>query len=339
MPTRRALVIGTGVGGLAITHRLLRSDWEVVVLEPEAPARPVGIPTALTDFGLDAARRLGLLPALVQRRQPRCDLVQVDETGVPLAVRPKPSPRHPVLNEDDVIAALDDTIGDAAPRRRENLPVLIADDCGVTAVAGNGDADWFDVVVGADEACTEVGDAVFPDTSDTRPPSWSTVSRRIDVASSCAVSMDLTGRSVRLHPLRDNNSAVSFAWQDVPGMIHWPQQFADLGALVPSLLSHVDGIACTAFSRGWTRGWFHRQIALLGDPVWNLGPYADHGFSLSIGAAELLGDALDIFPCGAEALSWWERVVRPYVRRAQTRVRGLDERRARRDSPSTRSAN
>ncbi|WP_143116403.1 FAD-dependent oxidoreductase [Lentzea xinjiangensis] len=337
MPTRRALVIGAGVGGLATTYRLLRSDWDVVVLEPPAQPLPTGLPTTLTDFGVDAARRLGLLPALVRRRQPRCDLVEVDATGLPLAVRPRPSARNPAVTEHDVLAVLDDAIGGAASRRREDLPVLLADDCGVTAVSPNGDTDWFDVVVGADGACADIGDAVFPDTCDAPRPRWSTVSRPIGMASSCAVSMDLVTRTIRLHPLRDGGSAVSFAWRDLPG-VHWPEQFADLGWLVPSLLSHVDGVPCAPVVRAWPGRWTHRQLALLGDSAWHLGPHAGRGISLSIGGAELLGDALDIFPDGAEALSWWERTVRPYVRRARIRPRGLGDREPKRDSPGAASA-
>jgi hypothetical protein len=44
--------------------------------------------------------------------------------------------------------------------------------------------------------------------------------------------------------------------------------------------------------------------------AWCLGPLADRGASLAIGGAELLGDALDIFPDADEALRWWERSLR-----------------------------
>ena len=337
MPTRRALVIGAGVSGLAITHRLLRSDWEVVVLDQPAPREPDPVPAALTDFGLDAARRLGLLPALALRRHPRCDLVEVDGAGLPLAVHPKPSPRHPVLSQDDVAAVLTDVIGGAAVRRRESLPALVTDDCGVTAAFAQGDADWFDLVVGADEAAAEVTNAI-PHHLQDNPPGWSTASSRIELASSCAVFMNLSNRSIQLHPLRDAGSAVSFAWRHTSNN-SWQEQFADLGWLVPSLLSHVDGVSGGPVPRTRTDRWAHQRIALIGDAAWNLGPHAERGISLAIAGAELLGDALDIFPDGDEALCWWERTLRPYVRRAQTRSRGLDDREATWDSPSTRSAN
>jgi 2-polyprenyl-6-methoxyphenol hydroxylase-like FAD-dependent oxidoreductase len=336
MPTRRALVIGAGVSGLATTYRLLRSDWDVTVLAVPAPTRFDGIPAALGDFGLEAARRLGLLPALAQRRQPRCDVVEVDAAGVPLAVRPKPSSRHPVLVRDDVIAVLKAVLGDADCRREAEAPVLIADDCGVTATFTNGDDDWFELVVGADGAWSGVRDAVFGP-SHGESPRWSAVSSRIDLASACAVSMDLAGRSVRLHPLRDDRSAVSFAWRRT-SVAPWREVFADLGWLVPELVSLVDSKEQAQMPPVRSERWVHRRIVLIGDAAWYLGPHSDRGVSLAFGGAELLGDALDIFSQADEALSWWERTLRPYVRRAQTRNRVLEEREVAWDSPSTRSA-
>lgn len=333
MLTRRALVVGEGTSGLATTYRLLRSDWDVTVLTTGTPPRFDGIPAALTDFGLDAARRLGLLPALTERRQPRCALVQVDSAGVPLAVHPKPSPRHPVLDRDDVVAVLNDVIGEAARRHDTRVPDLVADDCGVTATFANGDEDWFDLVVGADGACSAIRDAVFSPPGDDLPR-WSTLSGRIELASSCAVSMHLATRSLRLHPLRDKQSAVSFAWRYAPDT-PWQQHFADLGWLVPELVSRVDGEPSSAWAR--TDRWVHRRIVLIGDAAWYLGPHAERCVSLALGGAELLGDALDIFPDSDQALSWWERTLRPHVRRAQARNRAPQNREARWDSPSTRS--
>lgn len=55
MATRRALVIGTGIAGLATAHRLLRSDWDVVL-----QGGPVLCTFTRSAAGLDAARRLGL---------------------------------------------------------------------------------------------------------------------------------------------------------------------------------------------------------------------------------------------------------------------------------------
>ncbi|MCP2243847.1 FAD-dependent oxidoreductase [Lentzea aerocolonigenes] len=55
MATRRALVIGTGIAGLATAYRLLRSDWDVVLLGGSAQCS-----FTCSAAGLDAARRLGL---------------------------------------------------------------------------------------------------------------------------------------------------------------------------------------------------------------------------------------------------------------------------------------
>ncbi|NKE58384.1 hypothetical protein FXN61_16750 [Lentzea sp. PSKA42] len=55
MLTRRALVIGTGLAGLATAYRLRRSDWDLVLV-----GGPAQCAFTRTADGLDAARRLGL---------------------------------------------------------------------------------------------------------------------------------------------------------------------------------------------------------------------------------------------------------------------------------------
>lgn len=88
--------------------------------------------------------------------------------------------------------------------------------------------------------------------------------------------MDLATRSIRLHPSRDSSSAVSFAWRHIPGT-PWHELFSGLDWLIPELLSRVDGESCRRVPEMRADRWVHRRIAL-------------------IGGAELLGDALDIFP-------------------------------------------
>ena len=91
MATRRACVLGAGVAGLATAMRLWRSDWDVVLVEPESPAQNSQFPHALRGAGYDAATRLGLIPRLNATSQPRCDTMLVDAAGTLLALHPKPS--------------------------------------------------------------------------------------------------------------------------------------------------------------------------------------------------------------------------------------------------------
>lgn len=314
MPTRRALVVGAGIAGLATALRLRRSDWEIVLVERAAGAQDRGFPCALRGIGYDAATRLGLMPTLIEHSQPRCDTLLVDAAGTLSALSTKPSTETPVLRRADVVTVLRETIdGIDACWYTEELS-LVEDDYGVTVTFPDGNEDWFDLVVGADGAGSAVRGAVFSERHEHRQATVS-VSSRLETASAGAVWMELAARSVRVHPLRDGSSAALFTWR---GDVSLPLQevFGDLTWLERELLSQVDGFPAvrrTSFQVHAGR-WVSRQIALVGDAAWCAGRPCDQGASLAIGGAELLGDALDIFTDVAEALVWWEEQMRPIVR-------------------------
>jgi hypothetical protein len=117
MLTRRALVVGSGVAGLATAFRLRRSDWEVVLLSHDTPSPSILIPLQGQD--LDAARRLGLEPALRQQA-----------SAAHLCLQDLAAVLHGVAVEHGV-----------------QVHGLAADDCGVTVALSAGPDEWFDLVV------------------------------------------------------------------------------------------------------------------------------------------------------------------------------------------------
>lgn len=185
MPARSALVVGSGVAGLTIAFRLRRSAWDVVLLDHDvSPPQPDPL-VVLHGDGHDAARRLGLAPALAE-----------------------------LLCREDIATVVRTVLSGVTIRSGVRAVSLVPDDCGVTVTFSGGDDDWFDLVV-----CD--------------------------------------------------------------------------GAV----LSHVDG----ALGR----------IVVVGDGT-------PHDISLDLYAAELLGDAFDIFPDAETAVRWWQEQLRPPVREAQT---------------------
>jgi 2-polyprenyl-6-methoxyphenol hydroxylase-like FAD-dependent oxidoreductase len=313
MPARRALVVGVGIAGLATALRLSRSDWQIVLLERDCPTPGNRFPSALRGVGYDAAARLGLLRGLDAVSQPRCGMTLIDATGTPLAVRPKPS--VPVLCSDDVASVLWDALGELESRRRTDVVSLVQDDCGATVWFSDGSEDWFDLVVDTDGPESSPRSAI---------QGSALVSCLLQSGAGNEVSMELQGRSVHLRPLRDGSSAVLFIWQgdvslalpEVFGDLRWP---SELLSLLDSTSVFRRACAGTHVDR-----WAHHQIALLGDAAWCANQLWDKDVSLSIGAAELLGDALDIFTETAEALVWWEDQMRRLVRRQGSMLDGRE---------------
>ncbi len=325
MSAGRALVVGAGVAGLATALRLHRSDWEIVLVERTAESRDPGFPHALHGIGYDAAARLGLLPAFAEQSQPRCETLVVDAAGSPFASYPRPLAATPVLRRADIVTVLRAAINGVTVCGHTEVLDLAEDDCGVMVTFANGDEDWFDLVVGADGAGSTVRGAVAG-----KHPGHSrvvmSVSSRLGTASADAVWMERAERSVRVHPLRDGGSTAVFTWRgDVS--LSLQETFGDLAWLGPGLLSQVDAGPASrrASIQVHADRWGSRQIALVGDAAWGAGRPCGQGASLAIGAAELLGDALDIFTGTAQALAWWEERMRPvvrHVRRQNTPHRG-----------------
>ncbi|MBF8189087.1 FAD-binding protein [Nonomuraea sp. K274] len=65
--TRRAVVVGAGIAGLAAALQLHRIGWEPVVIERAPARRSSGYVVAFFGRGYDAAERMGILPALCER--------------------------------------------------------------------------------------------------------------------------------------------------------------------------------------------------------------------------------------------------------------------------------
>src|SRR3569623_2142056 len=61
---RSAIVVGAGVGGLAVDGALARTDWQGTLLERDERLRPGGAALLLWPNGLRALRYLGLAAGL-----------------------------------------------------------------------------------------------------------------------------------------------------------------------------------------------------------------------------------------------------------------------------------
>ena len=72
----RTVICGAGVTGLTLAAQLGRSGWNVVVLTPATRVPGGGFLVKLCQDGLGAARRLGLLPYLVEHREPLLECLE-----------------------------------------------------------------------------------------------------------------------------------------------------------------------------------------------------------------------------------------------------------------------
>ena len=85
---KRAVIVGSGIAGLAAALRLGRDGWRPLVVERAPQRRSSGYMVNLLGSGYDAAERLGLIPALSERAVGLFTTVLVRADGRPKLTMP-----------------------------------------------------------------------------------------------------------------------------------------------------------------------------------------------------------------------------------------------------------
>lgn len=166
--TRRVLVVGMGVSGIATAARLRAAGWTPVLIERAPGRRSGGYFVALFGAGKAAAARLGLGARLYDRGSPQPP-VNLDRGG-----RRRPSagfgdlPGKPwLMLRGDAEQAAFEVLPDDVEIRYSTVPTAIEQDAGGVDVTlrstetGTTVTERFDLVVGADGLRSTVRSLVF----------------------------------------------------------------------------------------------------------------------------------------------------------------------------------
>ena len=166
---RRAVVVGAGVGGLALAGALARARWRVTLLERQSSLAVGRAGLVLWPNGVHALRALGIGPGLDEIGEPVTETVlrrpdgrvlarwstaeQADRFGAPTLA----------VHRQDLYDALVAELGDVEVRTGVTVTQVRTSGPGAPAVS-DGHHWWeADLVVGADGMHSVVRDALFPD--------------------------------------------------------------------------------------------------------------------------------------------------------------------------------
>ncbi|MFE3137698.1 FAD-dependent monooxygenase [Streptomyces scopuliridis] len=337
---RRALIVGSGISGLAAALSLHRAGWQPLIIERAPGRRTNGYFVRFNGAGYTAAERLGILDSLPDRRDAEGRMFEVDSRGrlTPGLAFPEQVNGTPMrmLLRSDLERVLYEAVQDLVEIRYGTGPAAITQDRDhVTVTLTDGSVESADLLIGADGVHSTVRSLVFGPEDLYR--------KDFDhVVAACAMDEPLPGmregdalvatapgRSAWINSYRDH-PPVAFLLYRTP----WPaaeirkqpasalrQAFADFGGdIVPAMLDAMDGSESVLFdqvSQIHLNRWSQGRVVLLGDSAWCMTLHSGQGSGMGIAGAELLARLLAEGGSLSAALGTWEQKLRPLVTRHQ----------------------
>ncbi|MDT0330647.1 FAD-dependent oxidoreductase [Nocardiopsis lambiniae] len=336
----RALIVGAGIAGLTLAHRLSHHGWDVTLVERAPGPRPQGYMIDFFGPGYDAAEAMGILPRLRERGHHITEAVLVDEDGRPRAsmgferfARSLGGSLISIMRPD-----LELTLSEALPPgvevRYGTGPRQITEHAdGVRVTLDDGRTLEADLLVGADGIHSTVRDMVFgPEERYLHHLGFHTAAYTFDDARIHAATRgrfhltDSLGAQMGLYALEGERVA-AFTVHRTPDttLPADPREalrrtYAGLGWVVPRALEacpppeevYYDHVAQIRMER-WSSG----RTVLLGDACQAVSLLAGQGASLGMGGAYVLGAELARADDVAEGLRRYERRWRPVVEERQ----------------------
>ena len=173
--SRTVLISGGGVGGLAAAWWLARLGWRATVVERAPALRSKGYMIGLSGPGYEVARKMGLMPALLERHRPIAENVYLGRDGKVLW-----RARYQELLGDiqwitlartELVELLYDALGEGVEVRFGTSVAQVSGDAeGVEATLSDGSRLRADLLIGADGIHSALRREVFgPDESYLRP--------------------------------------------------------------------------------------------------------------------------------------------------------------------------
>ena len=306
----RAIVIGAGIGGLAVARALALRGADVTLLEQAAEITEVGAGLQISPNGMAVLRALGLEAALVAAAVQARAVCLHNHHGaqvVRLDLTRLPDSAYHFVHRADLIDLLASGAREAGVRIRLLQKVTSVDGGAQPMVhIANGTTLSADLVVGADglhsvlRPALNQADAPFF----TGQVAWRAVVPNTDARGPEAWVHMGPGRHVVSYPLRGGTALNIVAvqerkqwaaegWTQTDDPANLSAAFADFGAPVRDMLARVtEARLWGLFRHPVARVWQRDHLALLGDAAHPTLPFLAQGASMALEDAWVLADEL-----------------------------------------------
>lgn len=340
---KRVLVVGGGIGGLALAAGLHRKGVACEVWEASSVFRPAGAGIVMGVNAMGVLHQLGAQEHVVQhgrvlgklsvQSQDGRDLNTVDlgplrdSLGISVA-----------LHRQALHDALHAQLGACTVRLGTTVDSLLQDADGVTVKDNHGSEHRFALVVGADGLHSRVRGLIRPgvNTRYSGYTCWRTVVPDDEPTGRHSVEMWGRGRRVGLVGIGDGRMYAFFTLnaprhmrEDALGaMERLRARFGAFGGRVPGVLARLTGdedLLHHDIDEVWVDRWSEGRVTLLGDAAHGMTPNMGQGAAMALEDAWVLATALGTGGLTAEALQAYERLRKPRVSWVHQTSRRLGE--------------
>lgn len=338
--TRRALVCGAGVAGPALAHWLHRYGWDVTVVERADDLRAGGANVDVHGAGRDVADRMGLVPGIRAAHTGEEGTDFVDGAGHPFARFPAEPGGPDLTSELEILRGdLVSLIVDAAPHAEyvfgDEVTSIEETGEGVRATLASGRTETADVLVAADGVGSATRRLVLGEEPVLRPigleMAWGTIPRTPDdtqwwrwhVAPGATFTTrpdpyGTTRATVSRSVERNADLLVELPEaQEVPELLREARDAGWQSRRICDALMQADDLYLEHLAQVQAPRWSDGRAVLLGDAAYCATPITGMGTSLALVGAYVLAGELAAHTAVTDALTAYERRMRPVVERAQ----------------------